>query len=169
MSVTAFETCSLDVLVDTRSATVNDLFLTSLLCRDRMRVILDDIAERLDVPIAGVNLVREDAVLFAAATGAPGWLDAMGGVPAEWAPCHRVADQDTPLTIGDLHADTWGYFSPASLFGPVRAYTGVPLRAYGLVVGTLYTMAQTPDAFGADTVAALENRADEVLHILIPG
>lgn len=168
MSVTAFETCSLDVLLDTRTAAVTELFLAGLLVRDRLRVILDDVAEQLDAPIAGINLVREDAVLFAAASGMPDWLDVMGGMPAEWAPCHRVAALDTPLCLADLYDDDWGYFPPPALFGPMRAYAGVPLRTSGVVAGTLYLISETPAVFGPDTLATLEHRAEEVLHVLRP-
>ncbi|WP_285548422.1 GAF domain-containing protein [Actinoplanes regularis] len=165
MSVTAFETCSLDVLVDTRTAAVTDLFTAGLLVRNRLRMILDDVAERLGTPFAGVNLVREDAVLFVAATGAPAGLDEPGGMPAEWSPCRRVTSRDSPLVIGDLHADSWGHFPPSVLFGRMRSYVGVPLRTDGLVVGALCALSETPDAFDGTTVAWLEGRADEVLHI----
>ncbi|GIF13015.1 GAF domain-containing protein [Actinoplanes teichomyceticus] len=166
MSVAAFETCSLDVLVDTRAAAVTDLFLAGLLVRDRLQVLLDDVAEQLDAPIAGINLVREDAVLFAAATGAPAWLDPSGGMPAGWAPCRRVADLDTALLIGDLHAVSWGFFPPSALFGTVRAYAGVPLRTHGVVAGTLCVMSETPQAFRPATLDRLEQRAAEVMAVL---
>ncbi|BCJ45795.1 hypothetical protein GCM10010168_57850 [Actinoplanes ianthinogenes] len=168
MSVTAFETCSLDVLVDTRTAAVTDLFLAGLLVRDRLQEILDEVAGELKAPIAGINLVREDAVLFAAATGAPACLDDPGGMPAEWAPCSRVAGHDSPLVIGDLHAGTWGFFPPSALFGAMRTYAGVPLRRHGVVAGTLFIMSDVSDVFDEETIARLEDRAGEVMRILAP-
>jgi GAF domain-containing protein len=167
--MTGFEANSLDVLVDTRAETVSSLFQAAAPVREQLQAVVDDVAARLDVPIAALNLVRGDAVLIAAARGVPDWIMEAGGVPAEWSVCPRVVNPDQPLLVDDLHAEDWGYFPATAIVGGLRAYAGVPLRLNGAVVGTLCAMTSEPGAFDGGAVAVLEDRRGVAMRLLDRG
>ncbi|WP_229076565.1 GAF domain-containing protein [Actinoplanes sp. DH11] len=166
MPQSSYEATSLDVLVDSRTEMVSTLLAASAPVRDELQAVVDDVAARLNAPVAALNLVRDDAVLFAAATGVTGWIAECGGVPAGWSVCPRVVNPDKPLLVGDLHAESWGPFRPAALYGNIRAYAGVPLRVGGTVVGTLCAFAAAPNAFDERAVAVLEDRGHHAVRLL---
>ncbi|MEV6300559.1 GAF domain-containing protein [Actinoplanes sp. NPDC051861] len=166
MSVSGYEATTLDVLVDTRAKTVENLLQATTPVRGELEAVVRDVATRLDVPIAALTLVRDDAVLVAAATGISGWVADSGGVPSSWSVCPRVTNPDRPLLVDDLHSEEWGVFPGSSIFGSVRAYAGVPLRVDGSVVGTLCAMAPAPSAFDNGTVALLEERRARAVKLL---
>ncbi|MFC4064516.1 GAF domain-containing protein [Actinoplanes subglobosus] len=164
--MSGFEANSLDVLVDTRSETVTSLIQAATPVREQLQEVVDDVATRLDVPIAAITLVRDDAVLIAAGRGIPDWIMRAGGLPAEWSVCPRVVNPDQPLLVDDLHAVDWGFFPATAIVGPLRAYAGVPLRVDGAVVGTLCAMAPAPRAFDGGAVAVLEDRRPVAMRLL---
>ena len=166
MPVSGYEASTLDVLVDTRTETVSNLLQATTPVLDELHAVVRDVAARLGVPIAALTLVRDDAVLVAAATGISGWVADSGGVPSSWSVCPRVTNPDRPLLVDDLHSEEWGVFPGSSIFGPVRAYAGVPLRVDGSVVGTLCAMAPAPSAFDEDAVAVLEERRTRAVRLL---
>jgi GAF domain-containing protein len=167
--MTGFEADSLDVLVDTRNETVTSLLQAAAPLREQLQAVVDDVAARLDAPIASLNLVRGDAVLIAAAHGVPDWILEVGGVPAEWSVCPRVVNPDQALLVDDLHAEDWGYFPAKAIVGGLRAYAGVPLRLNGSVVGTLCALTPEPGAFDGGSVAVLEHRGGLAMRLLNQG
>jgi GAF domain-containing protein len=164
--MSGFEANSLDVLVDTRAETVTSLIQAVTPVREQLQQVVDDVAARLDVPIAAITLVRDDAVLIAAGHGMPDWIMEAGGLPAEWSVCPRVVNPDQALLVDDLHAEDWGYFPATAIVGSLRAYAGVPLRVDGSVVGTLCAMAPAPRAFDGGAVAVLEARRTVAMRLL---
>ncbi|MEU8240220.1 GAF domain-containing protein [Actinoplanes missouriensis] len=166
MPQSGYEATSLDVLVDSRTETVTNLLVNSVPVRDELQAVVAGVAARLSVPVVALNLVRPDAVLIAAATGIGGWMAETGGVPAGWAVCPRVVNPDKALIVVDLHAEQWGPFRSADLYGTARSYAGVPLRVGGTVVGTLCAFAPDPDSFDATTVALLEEHSHRAVRLL---
>ncbi|WP_328467739.1 GAF domain-containing protein [Actinoplanes sp. NBC_00393] len=166
MPQSGFEATTLDVLVDTRAETVTNLLQATTPVRDELQTAVQGLAARLDVPIAAVNLVRDDAVLVAAATGLSGWVAETRAIPAGWSVCPRVVNPDRPLLVDDLHAEEWGAFPGASLFGSLRAYAGVPLRVAGSVVGTVCALAPAPNTFDDGTVTVLEDWSSLAVRLL---
>ncbi|MEU4423805.1 GAF domain-containing protein [Actinoplanes sp. NPDC024001] len=166
MLQSGFEATSLDVLVDTRTETVTNLLQATAGVHGELQAVVQDVARQLDVPIAAVNLVREDAVLVAAATGLSGWVAEARAIPAGWAVCPRVVNPDRALLVDDLHSEQWGAFPASSIFGPFRAYAGVPLHVQGSVVGTLCAMAPSPKAFDDGTVTVLEDWGSLAVKLL---
>ncbi|GIF42638.1 GAF domain-containing protein [Actinoplanes xinjiangensis] len=133
---------------------------------------VDDVADLLRAPCAGVSLILTDAGVLLATHGVGGWLAEAGGMPAQWAPCATVVRHDTPLLITDTHDDPAHTTNPLVMVTGVRSYAGVPLHLDGQAVGSLCVLAGEPGVFtqaDLDTLVSLAPRAVTLLHETVAG
>lgn len=94
----------------------------------------------LDVPIAQVTLIEENALFCKASLGLPG-----GWYAREECLCPHAILEDGPLVIHDLATHSSYYDAPALLNHEVRFYMGIPLRdENGLPLGALCFMDREP-------------------------
>ncbi|MEV4281507.1 GAF domain-containing protein [Actinoplanes xinjiangensis] len=138
------------------AALVDDFSLTDQCEAD---LFTANVAVLLDADTAAINLLLNDSVLIAAASGLPPLLQETRGAPAGWAPCTSVVRHGNPVLLTDTHTDPNHHHNPLVTRCGIRSYAGVPLRvATGEVVGTLCVLKSQPLAF--------TNRTTETLTVL---
>ena len=133
--------------------------------RPYLQEIVDEVAERLGVPIALADVLLDEAQVFVAGHGAvPEWIEQAAGTPVEWAFCRPFVADRTPRVVSDLAADPMWRDNPLVTIEGARAYIGVPLVSHqGHVVGGLCAVDMAPRDFPADSVEMLQRLADEVI------
>ncbi|MFI1994915.1 GAF domain-containing protein [Actinoplanes sp. NPDC020271] len=167
MQLLSYESCSLDVLHDTRSETVAALYAASIGIRDDLAQVMRIAAAQAGADAAAISLRHDHVVVMAAAHGVPDRLSRGAAVPAAWSPCSRITTSDRPLLIGDLQQERFGFFPGSAVLGTLRSYAGVPLRHAGHVVGAVCVVANDPHVFSTATLASLSQAGAKVLRMMI--
>lgn len=137
-----------------------------------LQQFIDEVADLLGAPCAGISLILNDAGILTATHGVGGWLAEAGGMPAHWAPCAIVVCRDAPLLIADTHDDPAHTTNPLVTITGVRSYAGVPLHLNGQTVGSLCVLDGRPAMFTAsvlDTLTGLAPQAVALLHAAARG
>jgi len=148
-----------------RLAEIAELELLS----DEVGAILDDVvreaSERLDLPIAMVNIVLDDAQFFAAHHGLSGWLSEVGGTPIEWSFCANAVRSGEPFVVDDATTHPLVKDIPLVEHDGIRCYAGIPLiTSRGFPVGTLCVIGPAEHRFGEDDLSTLRELADEAMR-----
>jgi GAF domain-containing protein len=136
------------------------------LARPYLQQFVDEVADRLGMPIALADVLLDEAQVFVAGHGpVPDWIAEASGTPIEWAFCRPFVSDRRPRVVPDLSADPMFRDNPLVTVEGARAYIGVPLVSHqGHVVGGLCAVDMQPREFDADAVALLERLAAEVVE-----
>lgn len=130
--------------------------------------VLEDVARRaavwLSLPQAGVSVLFDEALHFAALHGGPEWLAAARAMPVEWSFCRYAVAAGAAVVVEDTARDPRTCNNPLVYLDGIRCYAGVPLvTAGGHVVGTLCVTGTEARAFTAGDLAMLRVLAREVV------
>ena len=145
-----------DLLDDAvRLRAVADLGLLDQPSQDRFDRVTRSLARVLDVPVALLTLVTDDAVAVVSTTGD----GAVRRTARDTAFCTCVVATQDPLLVPDTTTDAaWAQSPYVTAPGGTRAYAGVPLRGPGgQVVGTLCGLDVRPRRWSSDDLAALQD------------
>lgn len=152
-----------------------------VLSRERLQEILDldllsgeedeilqqalvEATESLDMPIALVSLVLNDAQYFLAMEGLDGWLKETRGTPIEWSFCVNVVLREQPFVVEDATQHPQTRDNPLVAHENVGSYAGVPLRtSKGHVLGSLCVIGDQKRPFQPEEIRALEGWAEQVM------
>lgn len=134
--------------------------------RPWLQEIVDEVADRLDMPIALADVLLDEAQVFVAGHGpVPAWIAEAAGTPVEWAFCRPFVADPSPRALPDLAADPMWQTNPLVTVEGARAYIGVPLVSHrGHVVGGLCAVDMQPREFEPAAIALLERLAAEVVE-----
>lgn len=112
----------------------------------------------LDVPVALVNLVDGDDLLFSSCVGpGPVWAETPG-VPLGHAACQFAILSNEPLAIADARVDERLRSSPAVGALGLVGYLGVPLQTKdGVTIGTLCVISDAPREWADGDVQELSD------------
>jgi transcriptional regulator with GAF, ATPase, and Fis domain len=135
MTDTPRETRVLDAVVTLVDSLLDDFDVVDLLTE-----LTEQCAELLDVTAAGFLLADPlDQLRLMAATSARARELELFQLQADEGPCLDCYAAGAPVSIADLQAETarWPQFVPAALDAGFVAVHAVPMRAAGIVLGTL--------------------------------
>ena len=134
--------------------------------RPYLQEIVEEVADRLDVPIALADVLLDEAQVFVAGHGpVPQWIAEASGTPIEWAFCRPFVSDRTPRAVPDLTADPRWADNPLVTVDGARAYIGVPLvSSQGHVVGGLCAVDVQPRDFAPNAIDMLQRLAAEVVE-----
>lgn len=132
--------------------------------RPELRQAVQDLAAEWQVPVALATVMLDTAQLFAAASWLPPWVTEVGGMPVEWTFCRAMLATREGFAVSDLTRDPRFAGNPLVRLDGVRSYAGAPLISHrGHLVGTLCVLDVQVRDFDDATVAALAQRADDVM------
>jgi GAF domain-containing protein len=122
--------------------------------------IARDAATALDLPVALVTIVLDEAQQLAAMHGVPEWVAEIGGMPIEWSFCAHSVRSRQPLVIADATAHPILRDNPSVTQEGVRCYAGIPLiTSRGHVLGNLCVLGTETREFSDQDVATLRGFA----------
>ena len=128
---------------------------------------LREASTRLELPMALVTVVLDDAQIFLAHRGLPDWLADAGGTPVEWSFCRYQVASGAPFVVTDATRDPRVADNPLVTIDGVRCYAGAPLvTARGHVIGSLCVLGDRARAFTEAEVETLRRLARDVVRHL---
>jgi GAF domain-containing protein len=117
----------------------------------------------VQAPIAMVTIVEERRHVFAAHTGLPEHLAAVGSTSLEYSICQHAVARGRPLIVADARKDPLLSDNRAVVELGVVAYAGIPLTtSAGHAVGTLCAIDMVPRDWTDDQLAQLAQLAEFV-------
>lgn len=135
---------------------------------DELEALVERAAKELDLPLAAVSIVLDQAQYFVASHGFDGgWIGAARGTPIEWSFCRHAVDSRAPFIVEDAVEHPLTQDNPLVHNDAVRAYLGVPLITSGdQAIGALCVIGSERRTFSTQDVGHLVSLADELLPLL---
>ena len=108
------------------------------------------LAGRLDLPVALVSILLEDAQLFLASHGLSGWIDEIQGTPLEWSFCRYTATRPAGFVVEDATTHPLTAENPLVTIDGIGCYAGVPLVSQqGVAFGAVCVIGGAPRTFSS--------------------
>lgn len=153
-----------------RLKAIAELDLNKLRADEVLRAIVDEAAEKLNLPVSLITLVLDQSQIFPVSTGLSGWLAKVQGSPVEWSFCANAVRSEAPFVVEDAREHPVVKDNPLVNNDGIRCYAGIPLRARnGGVVGTLCVIGPEERVFDESDMqilCELANRATRRMHEL---
>lgn len=128
---------------------------------EELKSIVEQAAREISIPIALVSLVLEEIQFFKAHYGLPADLAAARGVDRDVSFCQFVVRDGEPFEVNDAHQDQRVPQHLVREYG-IRSYLGFPIKANGIVAGSLCVIDTEPRQFSPDERQRLSALADLV-------
>ena len=134
---------------------------------EALQDIVEAAAEALNLPIALVSIVLDEAQHFAAAHGLAGWMAATRGTPVEWSFCANAVRSQESFVVEDARTHPLTHDNPLVHEDGIRCYAGIPLVSRnGFVLGTLCVIGDKKRTFTEEDLTALRRLARKAVDRL---
>lgn len=135
---------------------------------EQLEAVVKRAAQELDLPIAAVSIVLDQAQYMVATHGLDSsWIERARGTPREWSFCRHAVDRRAPFIVEDAAEVAELAENPLVHNDNVRTYLGVPLiTSRDQAIGALCVIGSQRRTFTMHEVGQLVSLADELLPLL---
>jgi len=125
-------------------------------------------AKELELPLAAVSIILDQAQYFVASYGFEGgWVGEVRGTPIEWSFCRNAVERRAPFIVEDAENHPQTRDNPLVRNDQIRAYLGVPLiTSNDQAIGALCVIGDQNRQFSMADVGRLVDLADQLLPLL---
>ncbi|HEX8391025.1 MAG TPA: GAF domain-containing protein [Longimicrobium sp.] len=125
-----------------------------------LQQLVEEAAERLELPIGLVSIVLDSAQVFAAQCGLGGWIAEANGTPVEWSFCANSVQSGQEFVVQDAATHPLVRDNPVVTMEGIRCYAGIPLVVSGgEVVGNLCVLGSEARTFSEADLQILRGLA----------
>lgn len=132
-----------------------------------LQQLVVDVAQAMNLPIAMVTVILDEAQFNAATHNVTGWVAEAQGMPIEWSFCANSVRTREAFVFENGATDPRVKDNPLVTVEGVRCYAGVPLiSSRGYVLGNLCVVGAEERSFSEKDIATLRSFTERaVAHI----